>query len=45
MDVMLGSVLVPGEIEEKEIHEFVEVVTLSLKGVYHNVRWKLNEAH
>ena len=42
---MLGRVSLPGEGEEKEIPEFVEDVNCSLKGVYDDVRRKLNEAH
>ena len=42
---MLGMVPLPGEGEEKEIPEFVEDVNRSLKGIYDDVRRKLNEAH
>ena len=42
---MLGRVPLSGEGEEKGIPEFVEDVKRSLKGVYDDVRWKLNEAH
>ena len=45
VDVMLGRVLVLGERQGKEIPEFVEDVKCSLKGVYDDVRQKLNEAH
>ena len=45
VDVMLGRVPLSGEGEEKGIPEFVEDVKRSLKGVYNDVRWKLNEAH
>ena len=42
---MLGRVPLPGDREEKEISEFIEDVNCSLKGVYEDVRQKLNEAH
>ena len=35
----------PGERKEKGIPEFVEDVNHSPKGVYNDVRWKLNKAH
>ena len=40
---MLGRVLLPGEGEEKGIPEFLEDVNHSLKGVYIDMRQKLNE--
>ena len=42
---MLGRVPLPGEGKENKIPEFVEDVNHSLKGVYDDVRRKLNEAH
>ena len=45
VDVMLGRVPLPGDREEKEIPKFVEEVDRSLKGVYDDVRQKLNEAY
>ena len=39
------KVPLPGEGEKKEISEFIEDVNHSLKGVYDNVRRKLNKAH
>ena len=45
VDVMLDRVPLPGEGEEKAIPEFIEDVNCSLKGVYDDVRRKLNEAH
>ena len=41
---MLGTDPLPGEGDNKEIPEFIDV-NFSLKGVYNDVRWKLNEAH
>jgi transposase InsO family protein len=45
VDVMLGTVPLPREGEEKEIPEFVEEINHSLKGVFDDVRQKLNETH
>ena len=42
---MLDRVPLPGEEEKKEVPEFIEDVNHSLKGVYDDVRWKLNKAH
>ena len=41
----LGRVPLPREGEEKEVPEFVEDVICSLKGVYDDMRQKLNEDH
>ena len=42
---MLGRALPPAEEEEKEIPEFVEEVSRSLKEAYDDVQQKLDEAH
>ena len=44
VDVMLGTDPLPREGDDKEIPEFIDV-NFSLKGVYNDVRWKLNEVH
>ena len=41
---MLGRVPLPRKGEEKEVLDFVEDMNRSLKGVYNDVRWKLNKA-
>ena len=45
VDVMLDRFPLPGEGEEKEIPEFVEDMNTSLKGVYDDVKRKLNKAY
>ena len=42
---MLDRVPLPGEGVEKENPEFIEDLNCSLKGVYDDVRCKLNKAH